>query len=274
MFRFADLAPGAGLPLRLLPRVDRGARAAGAVRRHRPDPRLARPDRGRHEGRQRTACARSPSCAQQHLAAARRPARQARRSRAAARRHRRAAEGARRGARPRRRAGRRRDRGRARAADAAARRARRGDQAGAAAADPRRRSSPQCARRPAPRRLCGDAVPPLAERARSVFWRDVVAGAARLWRPPAQFAQNWIDYARDKGGAGARSRSPALALAGLADLRHSAASAMVAPALRGAPRSVRATARRSPRIAVFAAPRADRADRGVRRAASCSTSSS
>ena len=50
--------------------------------------------------------------------------------------------------------------------------------------------------------LCGDAVPPLAERARSR------SSGATLSRPRptmpsrlVQFGQNWIAYARDKGGA-------------------------------------------------------------------------
>ena len=81
-------ACGCGLPVD----VDRGARAAGTVRRHRPDPRFARPDRSRLEGR-------APRRAFAHRIvaadppAARPDARQAGRSRAAACRHRRAAEG-------------------------------------------------------------------------------------------------------------------------------------------------------------------------------------
>ena len=46
------------------------------------------------------------------------------------------------------------------------------------------------------------------------FWRDVVAALPDEGERLVKFAQDWIAYARDKGGP-ARMASAALALAGL-----------------------------------------------------------
>ena len=157
-------------------------------------------------------CARADRAGAAHLAAARRPARQARRSRAAPRRRRCAAEGARR---------------RARAAPQpktptiaaerarltrAARRARCRDQAGAAAADARRRSSPQRsstgAARPT-RRRCSAGRRMCSIRISGATWSMALPDyGERL----AQFAQDWIalraSRAARRGSRRRRSRLP------------------------------------------------------------------
>ena len=69
---------------------------------------------------------------------------------------------------------------------------------------------------PAPLGLCGDAVPPFAERARSLLLARRRRGGARLrGAASSEFGRDGIAYARDKGGS-ARMASAGLALAGLA----------------------------------------------------------
>ena len=206
----AATATGRHVPIR-----DRGARcarAAGAARAARRSPprsrrRWSASSRSaprstrsrRRRGAAGLACARSPNC----RSASRRCATICATSSPISSRgspSRCAAEGARAGARAGRAGGRRRDRGRARAADAAARRARCRGQAGAAAAGARHATC-RHALGPAPRRLRGDDVPPLAERARSVFLarrasRRCPTRASASPSSPATGSR----YAREKGG--------------------------------------------------------------------------
>ena len=228
------------------PRVSRlrdaRACAAGAAGRHRADPRHARPDRDadapQHAPRERA----DRACAA-HLAAARRPARQARRSRAAPCRCRRAAEGARRRAcaARNRRSG---DCGRARAADAAAQRTRFRGQAGAAAAGARH-AARRNALGPAPVGLRGDHVPQVAECARSVFLARCRDGAAGLWRAPCQVRAG-LDRLRARSGRPGAHHLRGDRACRAADLRHRLHPLVAAAGLHRADRR-RATAWRSPR---------------------------
>ena len=240
---------------------DACACAAGADGRNRSDPRHARPDRdagaAQHAWRE---CAERDRAA--HLAAARRPARQARRPRATPCRCGRAAEGARhrtcaaRNRRPGHCGG-------AHAADAAAQRARLRDQASATVAGARH-AAHRNAHRPAQDGVRGNHVPQVAECARPLFLARRGHGAAGVRRTPRQ-ARTGLDRLRAGSGRRGPDHVRCGSARGTPDLRDRLHPLVAAAGLH---RADRRPLRHGARLARgVSAPGADGADRGFRRAA-------